>query len=136
MPTTDAVLIRTQNTPTHTRGVFCICGEVFFTIEPPWRNNRRNESCIPPGEYTCVFLPRSASGKYRDVFHVTNVPDRSGVLIHNGNLAKHSKGCIIIGSAPGVLGGVEAVLLSRKALRQLGRVTSRRPFKLRIINHD
>jgi len=40
------------------------------------------------------------------------VPERSGILIHNGNLVEHSLGCILIGTRPGKMMGQPAVLNS------------------------
>lgn len=97
-----------------------IDGQEFCTLEPPWLDNRRNVSCIPAGEYRCEFLAKSASGKYKDVFHLQDVPGRSGILIHNGNLVSHTKGCILLGMRHGRLAGQRAVLNSRAAMSQLG----------------
>lgn len=98
-------------------------GKVLYTIEPPQeveRNgkrerNVRNKTCIPEGNYELRKLERSASGKYKKVYWVTGVEGRSGILIHNGNTVKHTRGCIIIGLKSGVLAGRPAVLNSRSA---------------------
>lgn len=107
-------------------------GNVLYTIERPWLDNRTNISCIPPGEYLTTFMKRSSSGKYRDVWHVQSVPGRSGILIHNGNLVRHSRGCLILGSSKGSLGGKPAVLGSRTALRNLQNEMGQEPFLLEI----
>jgi len=129
----NAVLIRYLQTSAYTRSAFVIDGHTFYTIERPWLDNATNISCIPTGDYRCVFLPRSGSGKYKKVFHILDVPKRSGILIHNGNLVRHSKGCIIIGWRTGLLGGSPAVLYSMKALRLLREITNCGPFNLKII---
>jgi len=105
--------------PTHTYGTFTIEGESFSTIERPWLNNRSNISCIPEGQYITKYLPRSASGKYKRVWHMQAVPNRSGILIHNGNFVSHSRGCLILGTGKSILGGKPAVIGSRKALREV-----------------
>jgi hypothetical protein len=115
----SAFLIRNIQTSTYTLGCLIVDGTMFRTIERPWLDNKQNVSCIPTGKYEADFLPRSGSGKYRNVYHVKEVPGRSGILIHNGNLVSHSRGCIIIGSRTGMLGGQPAVLSSRPALRKL-----------------
>ena len=127
-----AQLIRYEKTSTHTRGVFVIDGNVFYTMERAWLNNKRNVSCIPKGRYECTFLPRSGSGKYRKVYHVCRVEGRGGILIHNGNLAQHSKGCILLGMRAGTMGGEAAVLNSRSALKKLNKLCPD-GFKLEII---
>lgn len=108
-------------------------GNTLYTMELPWKNNKSNISCIPSGEYICKFLKRSASGKYRNVWHVPNVIGRSGILLHNGNLVIHTKGCPLIGKKIGVLGGRKAVLGSRSGLRQFNRTMGTEDFKLIII---
>ena len=58
-------------------------------IELPWLNNARNVSCIPGGrtyaveKYNTVEHPNS--------FHILDVPDRDGILIHIGNFATGKK---------------------------------------------
>jgi hypothetical protein len=111
-------------------GTLTIGSTQFSVLERPWRGNKRNVSCIPDGDYQCSFLPRSASGKYRSVYHVRGVRGRSGILIHNGNIVDHTRGCLIIGQKTGFLGGKRAVLASRSALRDLVRLTAKKPFLL------
>jgi hypothetical protein len=115
----QAYIYRYQRTNTHILGVLVIGEEVIYTLERPWKDNARNVSCIPPGEYRTSFLERSASGKYRNVFHVEGVPGRSGILIHNGNIVDHTKGCILVGDRTGILLNQPAVLSSRSAMRRL-----------------
>ena len=114
-------------------GAFVINGETFYMLERPWLDNQRNVSCIPTGKYHVTFLPRSASGRYRNVYHVHNVENRSGILIHQGNLVRHSKGCLIIGSKHGALNGEPAVLSSKTALRSLNKLTDKQGFTLEIL---
>jgi hypothetical protein len=115
----------------------CTLGEVVLpgdiiikTIERPWLNNKRGISCYPEGVYLCKYLRRSASGKYKRVWHVQNVPGRSGILWHNGNLVRHSRGCTIVGMNHGTLGDKPAVLSSRKALNVMRRALNERDFIL------
>jgi len=91
-------------------------GAELCTLERPWRNNLRNVSCIEAGAYLCTWLERSGSGKYKQVWHIKNVHERSGVLIHNGNLVRHTLGCILVGTHHGRLYGQQAVLGSRTGL--------------------
>ena len=105
-------------------------GEPLKTIERPWLDNRNNVSCYPEGTYLVKWLERSASGKYRRVWHVLNVPGRLGILLHQGNLASHSQGCTIIGSQHGVLGGLPAVLGSKSGLNKMRRELGEKDFIL------
>jgi len=107
-------------------------GKTLRTMERPWLNNRANVSCIPAGLYKCEHIKRSASGKYRDTWHVTGVPDRSGILIHTGNLASHSRGCILLGVVAGRIGRYDAVLSSLQALNVMRREIGPNDFLLAI----
>jgi hypothetical protein len=127
-----ASLLRYAGCPSYTRGALFIGGEVLYTLERPWKDNARNVSCIPAGKYQAVFIKSSASGKYRDVWHILAVPDRGGILVHNGNLVEHTKGCILVGLRPGKLGGAAAVLSSMSALVKLRELSARGPFELNI----
>lgn len=126
-----------------TLGVLLHAGRIVCQMgELPWRDNRANLSCIPVGEYQVNYLPRSGSGRYRDVYHVVGVEGRAGILIHPGNLTgdrtkglkTHSWGCLLPGSRLGRLRGQRAVLASRSALADLHLVTSRNGFTL--VVHD
>ena len=108
-------------------------GKVCYIMEPEWRNNQTDVSCIPKGEYTVDYMARSASGKYRDVYHVAHVKNRYGVLIHKGNLLSQTRGCLIPGARVGTLGGKFAVLGSSQAMRKIHIVTNRESFKLNIV---
>lgn len=129
----DAKLFRFEEKPTHTLGALVIGGKTFYTIERPWLNNKVNVSCIPEGKYVAHFLPRSGSGRYTNVYHLLPVDGRSGILIHKGNLVRHSLGCLILGSYVGSLGGKPAVLQSAKALRELNEITGKQSFNLEIM---
>lgn len=126
-------LIRTERKSTHTLGVLVVGDQRFATIERGWHNNRRNVSCIPEGTYQVDYLATSSSGKYKKCWHVRQVKNRGGILIHNGNLARHSKGCIILGSRAGNLNGNRAVLASKPAMRKLYKLLGEEPFTLEII---
>ena len=119
---------------THVAGTLIFeSGDVFNMLERPWLNNRSNVSCIPWGTYETFFLPRSGSGKYRKVWHLQNVKSRSGVLIHSGNLVSHSRGCLLVGTKMGVLGGQPAVLGSKTALRKMNALLKGDGFTLNIV---
>ncbi len=109
----------------------------FYTMELPWRDNKSNVSRIPNGEYECEFI---SSRKFGRCYWIKNVPGRSGVLIHPGNLAgdvskgfvSNSWGCILLGRKVGKLGDQNAVLVSRPAVRSFNNVMSQMPFMLQI----
>lgn len=66
----------------------------FVALEPPWKNNERNVSCIPCGLYPLV---KRESPKYGRHFLVEETPGRSLILIHAGNYRRDSQGCILPG---------------------------------------
>jgi hypothetical protein len=112
-----ALILSREYRPYCTMGVLTLpSGATVRTLERPWISNRTNISCIPEGAYSSEWLERSASGKYKRVWHLSNVESRTGILIHSGNYVRHSTGCILVGLKRGIMGGQEAVLSSRSAL--------------------
>lgn len=104
---------------------------VLKTLEEVWRNNKKGVSCIPLGTYVCKPY---TSPKYKNVWHLQNVKDRSLILIHNGNTNKHTEGCILVGKAFGTLDGLHAVTQSKAALKWLQGTIGNKEFKLTITN--
>lgn len=136
-----ATLYRTETSDQGTFGILEIGGLVLRTAEPPWRENRSRVSCIPQGIYQ--VLPRT-SRRFLRHFHVAQVPDRTMILIHTGNLAgdkslgyrTDSSGCILVGKNLGQLQikkkWQRAVLASRSAMGDLLELLDGRPFELEI----
>jgi hypothetical protein len=67
---------------------------VYNTLELPWRDNNKNISCIPDGDYN-VYLAKSEKFN-REVYLLANVPGRSGILIHDGANKSDTEGCILL----------------------------------------
>ncbi len=67
-----------------------------FTLELPDLSNQFQISNIPEGAYKVV---RRWSKKYGNHFHVTDVENRTLILIHHGNFYFQTKGCILVGSS-------------------------------------
>lgn len=103
------------------------------TLELPWRNNNINISCIPPGKYKVI---KRYSEKYRNHFHVLNVPGRSMILIHAGNYYTDTRGCILVGKDLTDINadGFRDVTASRLTLAKLNQLLPER-FELTINNH-
>jgi hypothetical protein len=93
----DSVIIRRVSTNLRdgTFGVMLWRGDpICVTLEETWLDNIPRESCIPAGSYEC----RKYSGtKYKDVWEVRNVPQRTAILIHWGNTERNTAGCILVG---------------------------------------
>ena len=129
-------LRRLEHTDDGTFGVFIFPSGAFsYSLELPWKGNQQNVSCIPTGEYLCK--PR-LSNRFGKTYHVTDVPDRSYILIHAANLAgdvslgkrTHLAGCIAPGQYRGSLAGQRAVLASRSALTRFHRALNWQDFIL------
>ena len=95
----NLLLIRDTFTKESTIGELFLNGErICDTLENPWVDNQRNVSCIPEGIYPVrLRLPRESGT--RDYIHllVKDVKDRDYILIHIGNTAKDTSGCILVG---------------------------------------
>lgn len=103
-----------------------------LTLERPWRNNARTISCIPSGSYACR---RVISPKFGETFEVANVPGRTHILLHKGNTAADTEGCIILGQRFGTLNGQPAVLMSAQGFCSLmDALAGRQEFQLLIEN--
>ena len=132
-----AVLIRDESTDHGTRGVLTAGALGLHVMEPPDRGNRPNRSSIPAGLYE-VHPHRSP--RFGRVLAVADVPGRSHILIHSGNvggdvelgLHTHTLGCLLPGLKRGrikVKGRMQrAVCASKPALRQLMTWADGKPF--------
>lgn len=118
---------------------------IFYTGELPRDAgninvpNERGTDCIPAGTYRCEAVE---SAKFKNVggrgYHVTNVPGRTGILIHPGNwcgddtkgLKSDVEGCILLGMGIGYMDGQRAVTDSREAVRAFFDIMHGQPFEL------
>lgn len=86
-----------------TLGTLNYKGFKCFTLELPWLDNKRNESCIPPAKaYKCV---KHNSPRHGYVIKITNVLDRTHILIHAGNFVRQIEGCVLVGDSIKFLDG-------------------------------
>ena len=95
----NLLLIRDTYTKKSTMGQLFLNGELFCdTLENAWKDNQRNISCIPAGTYKVRLRPARQSAT-RDYLHllVQDVPNRDWILVHRGNSAKDTSGCILVG---------------------------------------
>jgi len=92
-------------------------GQIPFalTLEPPWHGNQKNISCIPPGKYQCVSVN---SPRFGYTFEVNNVPNRSHILFHCGNMGRDTHGCILVGEQFEPLNGEPAILASKAGYKE------------------
>lgn len=139
---TRAILIRSDSTDQGTFGKLFFDGVTLNTLELPWRDNRRQISCIPPGEYGCEIV---RSPRFGTVYRVKNVQARDHVLIHPANLAGDAalgwttelQGCIALGEKTGAMlnnaGKMQrAIFVSRPAVNKLMTWAKGQAFTLEI----
>jgi len=104
-------------------------GDVFLchTLELSYKNNQKNISSVPEGEYT---LRGRRSAKFKKHQILENVPGRSYILIHAGNYPRNTQGCIL----PGMGKGRNTVTSSRVALKGLNRrAKAKKHLRLKIV---
>ena len=107
------------------------------TLERQWDNNRPSVltiagACILAGEYICN---RVNSPRFGDTFEVMDVPDRSHILFHKGNLDEDSRGCILVAESYGQLGGEVGVLGSKHGYNEFMNLMSQDDeFRLIIVD--
>jgi hypothetical protein len=66
-----------------------------LSLERGWRDNERNVSCVPLGEYK---LKLEYSNKFqRDLWELKGVPNRSECKFHSANYWYQLNGCIALG---------------------------------------
>ena len=86
-----------------------------WTLENTWANNERRVSCIPPGVYPLTVrtfggwnerLAKRFPDMHEGAIELAAVPGRSDILVHPGNTAADTLGCILPGldKAPGKVG--------------------------------
>lgn len=103
------------------------------TLERNWEDNQHDISCIPTGEYISRYRPNLPH--YGNTYEVTNVPNRTDILIHKGNYMRDSKGCILLGNYFDRLKDVLMVADSGTAYTKfMNRLDGEMEFKLVIQN--
>jgi hypothetical protein len=97
---------------------------MVYTVERPWLANKQSVSCIPQGVYTLEkrvspVVKRTSGGVYSQGWEVTDVPDRTFIMIHPGNTMDDLAGCIAVGDSMGYVGGKWAILNSRATFKDV-----------------
>ena len=104
-------------------------GSRLFSVERAWKGNQRSVSCIPEGLYVLrkrksPVVSRVTNGRYTEGWEVTNVPNRSFIMVHPGNWPSNFNGCIGVGQENRPLqhptqGMIDAVTSSQAAFDTL-----------------
>jgi len=90
-------LIVVETTQTFDNGTIInlyVGNKTFEGKELPWKDNQRNISQIPRGTYAWQKITRESNGK--PAIWLRDVEGRSGILIHQGRLYTHTRGCLLI----------------------------------------
>ena len=88
------------------------------TLERPWLDNEPFKSCIPPGCYDVSPRETKKFGKHF-TFNDSQTAPRYAILIHSGNRACDTEGCILVGDSFFLLSHDPAVRSSRRTLNDL-----------------
>lgn len=86
---------------------------------------------IPPGVYTC----KPFSGiKFKNVYEICDVPDRTAILFHWGNAPRDSEGCLLLGLTASWVENLPFVGGSRLAFDLFKSIIGDREFRVTIID--
>ncbi len=123
-------LKRTHHSKEATLGILTIENiktDIIYTLENPKRKTDK-DSRIPAGTYKCK--PYSGT-KYKDVYIVLDVPNRSAILLHWGNFEKDTEGCILLGNKQ-TTKPQPAVLESKRCFERFRSLIGKNEFTLTI----
>lgn len=125
-------LIRKAANSLGTKGILEVPGLTthLFTIENPWLDNKKTDSCIPTGTYICKPVNSPRFGK---TIEVTSVPNRSHILFHAGNSPDDTDGCILLGLND-TKGDRMWISNSKAAVIDFLNAVGRAPFELEIVD--
>lgn len=118
-------LERMGSTPWGTFGTLRLPdGTAFPTVEPRWEYNAKGKSCIPAGEYLMAMrssriVARTSAQEFQKGWEITGVQDRDLIMVHPGNWAEDSNGCVLVGRAHTVITGKPGISASRAAFKDL-----------------
>lgn len=99
-------------------------GQVIYTVEQPWNANKESASCIPDGVYSLAMrrspvVERTSGGEYPEGWEVTDVPERTYIMLHPGNWPDDVAGCIAVGDDYRIIRGANAVANSQATFNRL-----------------
>ena len=131
--------MRIESDDQGTLGFLYTPGFSCYMLELPWKNNQVNVSCIPVGTYVVKI---KKSPKYGVVYWITDVPGRTFIYQHAGNLAgdvsmgfkTDTEGCQLFGRYYGVLQNQRAILNSRFTMNNFMKFTNGKDYLLTIKN--
>jgi len=104
----------------------------YACLELPWLDNTRRISCIAAGKYK---VKKRWSPRFKNHFHIQNVPGRSYILMHSGNFNHNTLGCQLPGASHTDINndGFLDVTRSKKTMKALWKILPKK-FFITIIN--
>jgi hypothetical protein len=123
-------LKRNSDNGIETLGTLTTTGFTCKTLELSDKQNKPNISCIPKGIYTCQWKFKLNSLAYH--YEIMNVPNRSGIFLHNGNYYTDIKGCVLLGDSYGDINkdGQTDILNSKATLSKFETLMGKKDFQL------
>ncbi|UII25985.1 DUF5675 family protein [Fulvivirga maritima] len=124
-------LLRYSDDKETTVGLLYLNGQYYcYTLEDTFRSKKiANQTRIPAGTYQVAFrrLETNLTKKYRDRFpdwfdyhlEVQNVPQFTGIYIHNGGTHKDTSGCILVSDSLSVSSKSTYLSNSRETFKRL-----------------
>lgn len=137
-----ATLTRLESSDQGTFGVLSIDHKQWFTGELPNRENKERFSCIPTGEYKCLW---QWSNKFkRFMYELQHVPERTEIKLHAGNFCGDTtkgyrceiQGCILLGRSVGTMEKQKMLSSSRLAIKDFELYLNKEPFLLIIKDRE
>lgn len=86
-----------------------------LTLERPWLDNQRSVSCIPAGTYRAI---RHLSPRFGETFWLQDVPGRSEILFHKGNIDDDTHGCVLVGEQFNPSNGEDGITASKEGFAE------------------
>lgn len=105
--------------------------QTIWTLEDAWNNNKKGNSCVPKGTYSCIPHGwHNEPVKKKQVWELLNVPQRTSILMHIGNKIGDTDGCVLCGF--GLTIGFDSVMITRStdAINLMRREIGDNPFTL------
>lgn len=120
----NLLITRFAYTPMGTFSRLTMDGFRCYFVEPPWRNNKTNISCIPEGWYKMKLrasnkVQQVTKGRHTKGWEICNVADRTFVMIHPGNTEDDSDACLCPGEELGFIYNKWAVTNSQNTFDKL-----------------
>lgn len=113
---------RFSKVPDGVFGVMTYNGDPFCLTLEPNKIKNGNQLHIPEGSYICS---RHSGPKFKNTWEITDVPGRTAILFHSGNIEDDSLGCILLGSTFGSLRTKLAIMKSSNTFNRFMHISER-----------